>query len=243
MTDSFAATASSLKALGEQYQAITHNLANANTAGYKKQVTAFARALERQVAGGEPVGSADVVRPVRGIDFSQAALNVTGRSLDLALAGDGFFVVESDDGQRYTRNGSFITDDQGRLTDMSGRTVTGEGGPLTIPPDAGVTDIHVAEDGNISAAGQNIGRLQIVRFEDTSVLQPVGSNVFRAREDATPEPTEDTVVHQGAKEASNVDTVESLVGLITVTRMYEANLKSISSQNERARRLMQVAMS
>ncbi|MGC9453824.1 MAG: flagellar basal-body rod protein FlgF [Phycisphaerae bacterium] len=243
MKDSIAATASSLRALSEQYQAIAHNLANANTAGYKRQVTAFSAALQRQLAGGAPAGGADLVRPVTGIDFSQAALNVTGRSLDLALAGDGFFVLETAEGPRYTRNGSFVTDDQGRLTDMSGRTVAGDGGPLTIPPNVGVTDIHVSNDGNISAGGQNIGRLQIVRFEDTSVLEPVGSNAFRAPEGAAASPAADTVVHQGATESSNVNTVEALVGLITVTRMYEANLRSIAAQNERAKRLMQVAMS
>lgn len=243
MKDSISVTASSLQALGEQYQAITHNLANANTAGYKRRVTAFSLALQRQMSGGEPLGKTDLVRPVTGIDFSQAALNVTGRSLDLALGGDGFFVIETTDGPRYTRNGSFVTDDQGRLCDLSGRTVAGEGGPLTIPPDVSVTNVHVGGDGTVSAAGQNLGRLRVVRFEDASVLQPVGQNVFRAPDAAAAQPAENTVVRQGATESSNVNTVEALVGLITVTRMYEANLKSIAAQNERARRLMQVAMS
>jgi flagellar basal body rod protein FlgG len=243
MQDSIAATASSLQALNEQYRAIAHNLANANTAGYKRRVTAFAQALARQLAGGEPLGESDMVRPVTGIDYSQAAMTVTGRTLDLALAGDGFFVLETPDGPRYTRSGVFVTDNQGRLTDLSGRTVAGEGGPLTIPSSVSVSDVHVAPDGGVFAGDQSIGRLRVVRFEDNATLEPVGDNVFAAGEGATPAAAEDTQVHQGAKEASNVNTVEALIGLITVTRLYEANLKSIATQDERTRQLLQVAMS
>jgi flagellar basal-body rod protein FlgF len=243
MQDSIAATASSLQALNEQYRAISHNLANANTAGYKRRVTAFAQALSRQLAGGEPVGGGDLVLPVTGIDYSQAALNVTGRTLDLALAGDGFFVLETPEGPRYTRNGVFVTDDQGRLTDLSGRTVAGEGGPVTIPSSVSVSDVHVSPDGQVFAGEQNVGRLRLVRFDDNATLEPVGDNAFAAGEGAAPAPADNLQVHQGAKEASNVNTVEALIGLIMVTRLYEANLKSIATEDQRTRQLLQVAMS
>ncbi len=243
MKGSIATNASSMQALDEQYRAISHNLANASTTGYKRRVTSFAQALQRQVAGGRPLETGDMVRPVTRTDFSQAAMNVTGRSLDMAIEGDGFFVIETNEGPLYTRNGSFMTDDEGRLTDAMGRTVAGEAGPLTIPRDVGVTDVHVTRDGHIHADGRDIGQLRLESFEDPSVLAPVGDSCFRAENDAATQPAEDAVVHQGATESSNVNTVEDLVGLITVSRMYEANLKSIASKSERMSRLLQVAMS
>lgn len=243
MKGSIATNASSMQALDEQYRAIAHNLANASTTAYKRRVTSFAQALQRQVAGGRPVGTGDMVRPVTGIDFSQAALNVTGRTLDMAIEGDGFFVIETDEGPRYTRNGSFLTDDQGRLTDVSGRTVAGEGGPLTIPGDASVLDVHVTREGRIHADGREIGRLRVVRFEDPSVLTAVGDSCFAADDDGAAQAAEDAVIHQGATESSNVNTVEDLVGLMMVSRLYEANLKSIAAKSERMSRLLQVAMS
>jgi flagellar basal-body rod protein FlgG len=237
-------TSSGMEALTRQYEAIAHNLANANTTGYKRRLTAFQCLLEAQMQGADPANV--LTGEVKGtvtIDHAQGPLTNTGRSLDVAIEGEGFFVIETPEGPLYTRNGSFEVNPQGQLVDASGRTVSGEGGPIVLPGAVGVSRITVSQDGTVWAGGQSVGRLSLVRFENPSVLEPVGQSCFRAPAGAAPGPTANAKVRQFFQEGSNVNVVEELVGLIAVTRLYEANVKAIEKQDEQARNLLQVAMS
>jgi len=241
-------TSSSLEALGREYQAIAHNLANANTVGYKRRQSSFALVLAERLGGASVV--TDVSRLTGGsvqgslqVDFAEGRMVRTSRPLDLALHGRGFFVVETPQGPLYTRNGVFRTNAQGQLVDASGRTVAGEGGPITIPTGVSSRSVNVATDGSISAGGNSIGKLRVVEFEDPTLLVPAGRNCFRAPAGTQPNPAAGTTVHQGFQEASNVNVVEELVGLITIGRLYEANLKAVTSQDERLKSLLQVALS
>jgi flagellar basal-body rod protein FlgF len=233
-----------MEALTKQYQAIAHNLANANTTGFKRQVTAFQQLLGTQVQGANSSG--DLTGTIDGriaIDQTQGPLTNTARPLDVAIDGEGFFVIETPQGPLYTRNGSFDVNSQGQLVDSVGRTVSGEGGPITLPGGVGLSQISVAPDGTVSAAGRNIGKLALVRFSDTSVLEPVGQSCFKAPQGVAPETAASVKVRQYFQESSNVNVVEELVGLIAVTRLYEANVKAIERQDEQTRNLLQVAMS
>jgi len=237
-------TISALTGLGREYEAIAHNLANANTVGFKRRVGVFTQ--EPPKAGAAPAAAAPSALPpttaTSAIDFSQGRLVQTGRSLDVALTGKGFFVLETAKGQRYTRNGVFRVNGRGQLVDAVGRTVAGEGGPIVIPPSVSVMDVEIASDGRLLAAGTPIGALRIVEFEDPSVLQPEGMGAFVARGGARPGPATGTTVQQGFQEASNVDTVRELVALIKVTRLYQANVQVMANKSERGKALMQVAM-
>jgi flagellar basal-body rod protein FlgF len=238
-------TASSLEALSQQYRAIAHNLANATTPGYKRLRTAFVQALEQamSVAGEAEAGGGETVSGLTTVDFGQGTLTRTGSSLDLALDGKGFFVLEGPEGRRYTRAGRFHVDLTGQLVDSSGRIVLGEGGPIVVPPTVSPTDVHVGRDGTVLAAGQSIGKLEVVAFDDESDLEPVGENAFAAVDGASAEAAESFAVRQGYLESSNVSTVQELVGLIEVTRLYEANIKSVTVQDERLKEILDVAMS
>lgn len=246
MSDPLEVTASSLEALGDQYRAIAHNLANANTAGYKRLCSSFIQVLQQVQAGQS--GGLDVEIPGGPvfdqitIDFSQGAMVRTGRPLDLALDGKGFFVLETPEGPLYARNGVFRTNPEGQLVDSSGRTVAGEGGPIVIPPTASTAAVRLSGDGSISVAGQSVGKLRLVQFAEETVLTPVGGNCFGAPDTAEASPATDTTVLQGFQEASNVRVVEELVGLITVSRHYEANIKAITVQDEQMKNILQVAM-
>ncbi len=238
------ASASSLEALSEQYRIIAHNLANVSTAGYKRRMTQFVQVLNETMAG---QGSGEIPDPgtVEGemlVDYTQGSLVQTDNPLDVALDGKGFFIVESPEGQLYTRSGTFRANAQGQLVDLSGRTVLGEGGPIILPSGSSTSDLRIARDGSVSAGGAQIGKLKLVEFEDTQQLIPAGDNCFSAV-DATPVPAESTSVYQRFKEASNVNMVQELVGLITVTRMYEANIKMIQTLDEQMEQLLNVAMS
>jgi len=233
--------AASLEGLTRQYEMLTHNLANASTAGYKRQSASFAQALEAAGAvlgGGSPPVAGETVT----VDFSQGALRQTGSPLDLALDGKGFFVIETPEGELYTRNGSFRINSDRRLVDSDGRLVAGDGGPITLPEDVGMDKIAVAKDGSITAGSQNIGRLRIVDFPATSALLPVGGGCFRPLEGPAAQTAQGASVQQGFQESSNVSVVEEVVNLITVARMYEANLKSVQTQDEGYKALLQVAM-
>ena len=122
---------SSLEALDKQYQALAHNLANASTAGFKKRTSLFAQELARKEAEASDAASPaeETISQTSVIDFTQGALQRTGRPLDLAIAGEGMFVLETPAGPLYTRNGVFQTNAQGQLVDFAGRTVAGQGGP------------------------------------------------------------------------------------------------------------------
>lgn len=238
------ATTSSLDALSEQYRSITHNLANASTPGYKRRRTLFAELLDtaaaQPVEGAAPAAS---VTQAQAVDFSQGALTHTGAALDLALEGDGFFALETPEGPLYTRGGTFRINAEGQLVDLAERTVTGQAGPIVIPPSVSSAAVQISRDGNVTAAGESIGRLKIVEFPEASDLTPVAGGCFRATEGLAASDAENTFVHQGFFESSNVSVVEELVGLITVTRMYEANLKGIEVDDERMKTLLDVAMS
>jgi flagellar basal body rod protein FlgG len=247
MDDPIQATALSLTAISQRYEATAHNLANASTIGYKR-CGAATMAAEVPVEGA-PTGSVATVPGTTValatrtfIDFTQGALIQTGRPLDVALHGPGFLVLETPGGDRYTRNGVLRPNAAGQLVDSEGRTVAGEGGPIVLPSTASGMAISIGTDGRIMAGGKNIGQLRVVEFADPVALVPVGQNAFEAPAAAAPAPATKTTVEQGAQEASNVRVVDELVNLITCTRLYEATLKNVTVQDERMKSLLQVAM-
>ena len=141
---------SNVDVLTRQFEQIANNLANVNTTGYKRQRSDFLAALHSQTASADAVPSAEVGMK-QTVDFSQGNLIQTGRSLDVALVGKGFFVLETPDGPRYTRNGSFQTNATGQLVDSQGRMVAGEGGPIVVPPGTDLARLSVSSDGAIAA--------------------------------------------------------------------------------------------
>jgi flagellar basal body rod protein FlgG len=206
-------------------------------------VNSFTEKLMQRMGAvsGEPL-----VNEVQGrndIDFSQGSIHHTGRKLDMAIEGEGFFVIETPDGDRYTRNGTFRTDENGKLVDFRGRTVAGEGGPITIPDRYPLSALAVSQDGTLTISGREVGKLKVVSLEDNKALAPIGDGCYRlGDDDVEVEPVEAPVVHQGYSEKSNVNMVEELVDLMQVSRMYEANTKMMKKQDERLRTLMQAAM-
>jgi len=242
MEGSFETIASSLEALSQEYQTIAHNLANVNTVGYKRHCTAFTEELQAQT-GDSSTADTGTIEPVLAIDYTQGALVQTGRKLDLALLGGGMLVVESEAGPLYTRNGALRVSTDGQLLNSAGQPVAGETGFITIPNTLSTSSVHIAPDGSVSAGGNELGKLRIVEFDDPSVLISVGASCFSAPEGAGPMEATGTTVRQGYQEAANVDIVRELVALITVTKLYEANLKSIQTTDEQMKTILQVAMS
>ncbi len=233
----------SIDALTRELEVITHNLANASTAGFKRRCNAFSKALDAQQSNPEAYtpGAIDLKS---AFDFSQGNLVQTERTLDFALMGKGLFVVETPNGPLYTRNGVFQTNENGQLVDLMGRTVSGEAGPITIPATVSLSELQVSADGSINARDIGIGKIKVVDFqENQGKLVPAGGNCFvMPDEDINPAPAENAVIKQGYQEASNVAIVDELVDMIMVTRLYEANMRYVSAQRETSNSIMGVAM-
>ena len=229
--------ASSLAGIETRYVGITHNLANVSTTGFKRVRTSFSQALREAGAAGGGGVAADT-----HVDFTQGPLQGTGRPLDLAITGKGFFVLETPKGPLYTRNGTFTTNAEGNLVDTQGRLVAGEGGPIVVPTTVSPSQVAVGADGTVLAAGQAIGKLRVVEFADRAALRPEGASGFRAPAGVQPRAAGKFAVTQGHLEGSNVNVAEELVGLITATRLYESNLKGVGATDERLKNLLQVAM-
>jgi flagellar basal body rod protein FlgG len=237
MEDTIRQVGATMDALTRELRAVSHNLANTNTTGYKRVRTDFSETLSEQLAvfGQE--------RDESFVDFTSGQLVQTGRPLDAAISGLGMFVLETPEGPLYTRNGCFRVNANGQLSDAHGRTVAGEGGPIVLPPTVSPQQVTIGRDGVVSAAGRRIGQLRVVWFNDPSVLRPAGRSTFAAPEDVRPTEADEAVVSQGRLESSNVSGTEELVRLITITRLYEANARSLRVNDQRTRKLLDVATS
>jgi flagellar basal-body rod protein FlgF len=231
----------SVSSLTQEYATITHNLANVSTSGYKRRVNAFSQILD-EVRGIDRNGTGSPISTL-GVDFSQGHLVQTSRSLDFALEGKGFFVIETPAGPLYTRNGSFQINGHGQIVDSQGRIVAGSGGAITVPKEVPMSELTIASDGRVSAAGTEIGKLKVVEFSNpSSELTPAGTNCFSASTASKPLDSKETTVSQGYQESSNVNGMEELVGLLTVTRLYESNMKVLASRGDADKSMLTVAM-
>ena len=234
---------SSIDALTKEFEIITHNLANVSTVGFKRRSNAFSQYFEAQEAGTETYSPGSIeLNSV--FDFSQGNLVETGRPLDFSLYGKGFFVIETPEGPLYTRNGIFLSNQNGQIVDFQGRIVAGEAGPITIPNDVGISQVSVSSDGSISIGGATVGKFQLVDFEDNEdKLVPTGENCYvMPDENIQPVAAENIVVKQGYQETSNVKIIDELVDMIMVSRLYEANMKFFTASMEVANSIISAIM-
>ena len=231
----------SIDALTKEFNIIAHNLANVSTVGFKRRCNAFSKALEAQNAETYSPGTIDLNSV---FDFSQGSTVETGRPLDFALHGKGFFVIETPEGPLYSRNGTFNANQNSQIVDSLGRIVAGQAGPITVPGNVGISQLNVSSDGTISAAGIAIGKFRLVDFdENESKLIPIGDSCYRMPdENIQPIEADNIVVKQGYQEASNVQVIDELVDMILVSRLYEANMKSLTATKETSSSLLSVAM-
>ena len=231
----------SIDALTKEFDIIAHNLANVSTVGFKRRCNAFSKSLEAQDAETYSPGTIDLNSV---FDFTQGSTVETGRPLDFALHGKGFFAIETPEGPLYTRNGTFQTNRNSQIVDSQGRIVAGQAGPITIPNNVGISQLHVSSDGTISAGEIAIGKFNLVDFNDNeNKLVPTGNSCYRMPdENIQPVAAEQVVIKQGYQEASNVQIIDELVDMILVSRLYEANMKSLTAAKETSSSLLSVAM-
>lgn len=216
----------------KQMESITANLANLKTVGYKRQGTAtqsfdevLRGSLQRQV------------HTHRTTDFSQGLLDHDANPTDLALVGEGFFAVETPNGEAYTRNGRFMIDDNGVLQTLEGFPVAWDSGPGAIDP----TGMQVTVDsmGGVMQGEQLLGRIAIKNFSNNESLEPDHFGYLTLTPgDAVEVPHEAEVV-QGALERANVDPIVEMTQMILVQRRFERAAQIVSQLDQTYRRLNQ----
>jgi flagellar basal-body rod protein FlgF len=224
--------------LSKQMEIVANNLANSTTSGFKAEGIVFTEYLIRS----EPRVKLSYVQDLASYrDLSEGGMQPTGNPLDLAVQGEGFFVVQTPDGPRYTRTGRFQLNAQSEIVNHDGFPVLAGGAPIIIDPDDGRPNI--AADGTVSAdptQGGNspviYGRIDVVTFSGGKALKPVGGTMFASEETAKLAPVNGFKVQQGMLEASNVQSIREMTSMILVQRNYQSTQKFIESEHERMRR-------
>jgi flagellar basal-body rod protein FlgF len=207
-----------------QHDYIANNLANAATPGFKAERLTFVRRPDADSMEENPFSH----NPVVLVDQSPGTLYSTANPLDVAIQGEGFFVVETPQGEAYTRNGSFTVNKDKELVNQSGDAVMGESGKITITG----SKIQIDNKGSVTVDGAEAGKLKIVSFKKTDALQKTGASLFKDSGQAGMTPVEDVDIRSGALEQSNVQVVKEMIDMIDVQRSYEAYLKMMQTISE-----------
>ncbi len=266
-------SASGMIAQQAKIDVISNNLANVDKTAFKRDLTIFKafpdmliRRINEDGLGITPAGSYDTMPYVgklgTGVEvnevftqFTQGSLQRTENHFDLALEGRGFFTVQTERGERYTRNGSFTINQEGILVNHLGYPVMGENGTIKVQKnnfminDRGEIIVNAAlslEPEDVIGLTNNsweepvvIDRLRIVDFENIREIKKEGDSLFRETEfSGPPLPPENVQVLQGFLEKSNVNIVREMVDMIEVQRSYEANQKSILAHDQALGRLI-----
>ncbi len=214
--------------LGRQMDVIATNLANLATAGFKAENMIFTEHLE-QTAEGEILSLVHDVGFVR--DLSEGPMVGTQSPLDLAIHGQGYFAVETPDGERYTRHGVFQLDADGQIVTTEGNPVLNNGGaPISIPLET--SSITITRDGTVSADAQEVGKIKLVSFENPQALSKAGSGLYEAI-DQTPTTDSDSEILQGMVESSNVKGVVEMTRMVDTVRSYQAAAKLADTEHQR----------
>lgn len=215
-------------------QVLAHNIANADTPGYRALRPVFADFVARQDARGAPPGGREthfVQDRATWREMQAGSMQTTGNPLDLALAGEGFFAVETPRGERFTRAGRFTIGDAGRIVDMEGNPLLNvEGEPIAVAPND--TRIEVQGDGTIRSENGILGRVRVVRFGNVQALRAEGDRLFDAV-DEQPEPVDRPAIRQGVLEGSNVQPIIEMTRLTAELREFQFAAQFAEREGER----------
>jgi flagellar basal-body rod protein FlgF/flagellar basal-body rod protein FlgG len=230
MDSGYYAACTALASRTQALDTIANNLANANTAGYRAQHNVFSSVL---AAAGSSNGTAlnhaiNNYGLLSGttLDLGQGAMQKTGNDLDVAIQGQGFFVVQTANGPMYTRDGSFQLSNKGQLVTAAGDPIMGDKGTITMLPGS----VTISPDGTISSNGAVAGKLKLVQFPADTPLTSAGETYYSAPP-KTETPATDSTVQQGMLESSNVNPVSGMVELITAQRSAEMMQRALSMFN------------
>ncbi|HRR41913.1 MAG TPA: flagellar basal-body rod protein FlgF [Syntrophales bacterium] len=205
---------------------IANNISNMGTSGFKADRLYYLK--EKDPSSG---GAGMKTTPLLVVDFSQGSLAATGNPLDLAVKGDGFFVVKTKNGEAYTRKGNFTVNKNNELVTQDGDLLVGESGKITLNGN----NVVVSENGEVSVDGNRVGKLKIVKFAKPSLLVRDGNGLFSDPGGAGLGMNDKPEVQAGFLEMSNVQSIREMVEMINVQRtvdIYQKGIQTISEQDK-----------
>lgn len=223
---------------------IANNVANADTTGYKKD-SIFVQIMKdvgvAQSTGNGELAGLDVKEFT---DFTEGSLRPTNSPFDVAIQGEGFFVLNTPDGTRYTRNGNFKIDENGDVVNSVGFQVMGSGGKISLPDAERIqqNDLTITKSGEIYLGQNLMGKLRVVTFSDMQKLLKTAGTMFTAEEQ--PQDVrladENSTVRQGYLEESNVEALTEMVQLVELTRGFETDQRTMRYQDSTLEKAMDV---
>jgi flagellar basal-body rod protein FlgF len=233
---------SGAKATLDRQSTVANNIANLSTPGFRADLVMY-RSIP--VEGEGMATRTSVAESTPGTDFTNGPIVDTGRAMDVAITGSGWFAVEAADGsEAYTRSGSFDINADGTLVTKGGQNVLGDGGPINIPPN---TSVSIGRDGTVSGVPTQpprtsvtvLGRLKLVDPDESS-LKKGPDGLFRMKDGSTADLSETVRVTSGAVEGSNVNAASALVDMIGLARQFEMQMKLITSGEDNDKQATQL---
>ncbi|GLQ07400.1 flagellar basal-body rod protein FlgF [Sneathiella chinensis] len=215
-------------ALRRQLDIVANNLANQNTTGFKGSQPLFEEFLIKEQTAHTKMSYVQDFGLYT--DVRQGVIQNTGRTLDVAINGDGYFTIETDAGLRYTRNGNFKLDPDGNIVTTAGDLLVDEDGqPIQVNLE--FKELEIAPDGTITTAPGQTQKLEMITFENQQNLKAVGNGYYNAGDEA-PLPTQDARLLQGSLEKSNVNPILEMTSMIEVMRSYQAAQKLLDAEHD-----------
>lgn len=219
-----------------EMQVVAHNIANMATAGYRAEGVIFAEHVRALAGESDSLSMARAVG--RSLSAQQGALEQTGSPFHMAIEGDGFFLLQTQEGEALTRAGNFVRSDTGELVTPEGNLLLDAGGaPVFVPPDA--NSVTLARDGTLSADGQPLTQIGLWQPIDPVELSRRAGVIFTAVSGVAP--TDGGIILQGMVERSNVDPINQIARMIAVQRAYELGQSFLDAEDQRVRDFLRTA--
>jgi flagellar basal-body rod protein FlgF len=220
--------------LMREMQLIANNIANASTAGFRREGVVFSEYVRRL----DDAPSLSMAHAsARHVDLTPGETEMTGATFDFAIEGNGFFLVETPQGNRLTRAGMFSPSSEGELVSPDGHRLLDRGrAPVFVPPD--VDQVMLSSDGTLSAGGEPIAQIGLWQPAADGDLQHEGGTLFRTTQGEVL--LDDGRMVQGRIEASNVNPMSELARMVEVQRAYEAGQSFLDREDDRLRTVIQV---
>lgn len=216
-----------------EMSAVANNIANMSTTGYRREGVIFSEFVRDLGPDAESLSMASA--RVRAPDLSQGNLTQTGGTFDLAVDGEGFFLIATPEGEQLTRAGNFTRDGVGTVVTLDGyQLLDGGGAPVFVPPNA--SNVAIASDGTLSADGIALAQIGLWMPADLTALEHENGTRFSIEGGAVP--VENSTIRQGFLEGSNVNPVSEITRMIEVQRAYELGQNLLDRDDERIRSVL-----